>query len=224
MTSDTVDLVVLDVNETLSDMSPMDDVFARFGAPAGTARRWFAATLQTGFALSMAGTPRPFAEIATAVLPGVVHQLPLQVTLEDAAQAVFEGFTSLSLHDDVGDGLRELASAGLRVITLTNGAAANTRALLDRHGVLDLVELTLSVEDAPAWKPDRRAYQYGLARAQVEPARAVMVAVHPWDLHGAKQVGMSTAYLDRTAAPYPDLDCAPDLVATTLTGLAGMLR
>lgn len=42
--------VVFDVNETLSDLTPMGARFAALGAPEGLGPLWFAATLREGMA------------------------------------------------------------------------------------------------------------------------------------------------------------------------------
>ena len=47
-------VVVFDVNETLSDMSPMARRFADVGAPEHLAKLWFATLLRDGFALTAA--------------------------------------------------------------------------------------------------------------------------------------------------------------------------
>jgi 2-haloacid dehalogenase len=47
---DRPDLIVLDVNETLSDMAPMGQRFADVGAPPLLAKVWFASLLRDGFA------------------------------------------------------------------------------------------------------------------------------------------------------------------------------
>jgi len=48
-------VVVFDVNETLSDMAPLAQRFADIGAPPALARLWFAALLRDGFARTAAG-------------------------------------------------------------------------------------------------------------------------------------------------------------------------
>lgn len=45
-------VVVFDVNETLSDMTPMAQRFTDVGAPADLATLWFATVLRDGFALT----------------------------------------------------------------------------------------------------------------------------------------------------------------------------
>ena len=57
-------VIVFDVNETLSDMAPLAGRFAEVGAPELLARVWFAALLRDGFALAAAGGKEPFARLA----------------------------------------------------------------------------------------------------------------------------------------------------------------
>src|SRR3546814_8987698 len=57
-------LLIFDVNETLTDMSPMGQRFDDVGAPAHVARTWFAALLRDGFSLTAAGVNESFATIA----------------------------------------------------------------------------------------------------------------------------------------------------------------
>ena len=49
-------LLVFDVNETLSDMAPMDERFEDVGAPAHLAKTWFAGLLRDGVALTAVGS------------------------------------------------------------------------------------------------------------------------------------------------------------------------
>jgi 2-haloacid dehalogenase len=51
----------------------------------------------------------------------------------------------------------------------------------------------------------------------------MLVAVHPWDIHGAKAAGLRAAFINRTGAPYPEPMHAADLVAPSLTELARQL-
>ncbi|BAS11180.1 haloacetate dehalogenase H-2 [Arthrobacter sp. Hiyo4] len=47
----------------------------------------------------------------------------------------------------------------------------------------------------------------------------LLVAVHPWDIHGAARAGMRTAWLNRSGGSYPEHFQDPDFTVTTLTGL-----
>ncbi len=197
-------LVILDVNETLSDMAPMADALHAVGAPPGSAQVWFAATLRDGFALTAAGVNPTFVELAKDSLRLVLApHLADPQQREEAVESVMAAFGSLHVHDDVPDGLRDLSEAGIRLVTLSNGPSAVAGALLERAGVSDLLEDLLSVEDAPAWKPDPRAYEFALHQAGVAAEEAMLVAAHPWDVDGAARAGLRTAWVNRTGTTYP---------------------
>jgi 2-haloacid dehalogenase len=204
-------LIVFDVNETLSDMEPVRGLLAELGAPPGLADSWFPSTLRDGFALTAAGSYAPFAAIA-------------RTHLGEYADPVLERFGQLEVHPDVPDGIRQLHALGIRMVTMSNGASAIAEGLLERAGVADLVERRLSVDDVRCWKPAREAYRHAVETAGVHPADAMLVAVHPWDLDGAKRAGLQAGWLDRDGTPYPrEVFAEPDVQATTLGGLADAL-
>ena len=212
-------VIVFDVNETLSDMAPLGEAFAQIGAPREMAKLWFATLLRDGFALTASGDNQPFAAIGADALRTLLAAQGVSENLDTAVERVMAAMQNLSLHPDVPDGVRALAAAGHRLITLTNGAAANTNKLFVAGGIRDQFELLLSVEDAPAWKPGLAAYEYAGASAGAEASGMLLVAVHPWDIHGAARAGLRTAWLNRTGARYPSYFQAPDITITALTEL-----
>lgn len=216
-------VIVFDVNETLSDMSPMGGRFAAVGAPPELAPVWFASLLRDGFALAAAGDNQGFAGIGAAVLRELFAGVDLNRPLEDAVQHVMDGFGSLGAHPDVPKGIRSLADAGFRLVTLSNGSARIAGKLLDDAGIRDAFEALLSVEDAPAWKPARSSYQYAATATGAEPGEMLLVAVHPWDIHGAARAGLRTAWLNRSGHAYPAHFAAPDVTVEALTELPAAL-
>lgn len=219
-----VEVVVLDVNESLSDLEPLRTRFTDSGAPGHLLETWFASTLRDGFALAAAQQSRRFPDVGAAVLRGLLSGVELTRPVDEAVSHVLEGFPLLDVHPDVPAGLRALDDAGLRVVTLTNGSLSQSEALLERAGVADLVEHRLSVDDAGRWKPHRDAYAYAARTCDVPLERCAMVAVHPWDLMGAGSVGMTTGWVDRKGTPWPDAFPAPDVTGPDLPSIAEQLR
>ncbi|MBW0102791.1 haloacid dehalogenase type II [Pseudonocardia sp. KRD291] len=219
-----VTTVVFDVNETLSDMRPMAGRFADLGAPESSAALWFASTLREGIALAASGDTGTFSEIGRETAKAVLRGQPIDRSPDDAATHVLDGFLGLPLHPDVADGFRTLRAAGLRLVTLSNGGVPVAEKLLGDAGLRDEVEHVLSVDDAGIWKPARAAYAYAAQVCGTAPGEMVMVAVHPWDLHGAHRAGMRTAFLNRDGATYPAHLTPPDHTVTALPQLAPQLR
>lgn len=205
---------VFDVNETLSDLTPMGTRFAEVGLPPTTAQLWFATLLRDGIAVAAAGGLVRFADVARGVLA------PLLPGDEDAVEHVLAGFRDLPVHPDVPGGIRALRAAGHRLLTLSNGAATVADGLLTRAGVRGDFEQLLSVEDAGVWKPARAAYLHAARACELPPDELTMVAVHPWDIDGAARAGLRTAWLDRTGAGYPTHLAPPDRTVATVAELA----
>lgn len=190
-------VIVFDVNETLSDMSPMATRFTDIGVPASLAKVWFASLLRDGFALTAAGSTGKFSEIGADALRGLLDGEPLDRDLDHAVAHVMDGFAALALHPDVPAGVQALKDAGLRLVTLGNGSAEVAERLFSAGGIRDQFEALLSVEDVGAWKPAPAAYEHAAKACGVDSDEMLLVAVHPWDIDGAARAGMSTAWINR---------------------------
>lgn len=217
-------VIALDVNETLSDMSPLAARLEDVGAPGHLLATWFASTLRDGFALTAAGAYADFAEVARGALRSTLAAVDgLTREPDEAAEFVLSGIAELPLHPDVRPGLERLHPDGVRIVTLTNGSAANTRSLLEHGGVLELVEQLLSIEEVRRWKPAPEPYHYAARTCGVGPGQVMLAAVHPWDVDGAKRAGLATCWINRTAAPYPSSFEEPDLTCRDFVELADAL-
>jgi 2-haloacid dehalogenase len=216
-------VIVFDVNETLSDMAPLAKRFDDAGAPEWLARVWFAALLRDGFALAAAGGQESFARLADGALRAALAGAGLSRPADEAVEHVLSGFAELNVHPDVPDGLRLLRQHGLRLVTLSNGSAQVAATLLTRAGIRDQFEQLLSVEDAGAWKPVPAAYAHAARACSVDIGQMLLVAVHPWDIHGAHRAGMRTGWIARQQVPYPGYFAAPDVQAPDLVSLAGQI-
>lgn len=204
-----LEVIVFDVNETLSDLTPLAQWFTDIGAPEWLARLWFASLLRDGFARTATGSSERFATIAAGVLPGMLTGVPINRSTADAVEHVMAGLAALRVHPDVPEGVRALKSQGLRLVTLTNGSTDMTERLLAEAGIHEQFDLLLSVEQAGVWKPARPAYEYAAHTCGVAAEAMMLDAVHPWDIDGAARAGMSTAWLNREGHPLPRLLSRP---------------
>lgn len=217
-------VVVFDVNETLSDMSPLADSFERVGLGGDEVEAWFAGVLRDGFALTSVGANPSFADVASESLRvrlGAHRTAPGEI--DAAVEGVMTAFGHLPVHADVVEGVRALRAFGLRLVTLSNGSTGVAEGLLARAGLTDAFERLLSVEGAPAWKPHPSSYAHALSTCQVSAGEALLVAVHPWDIDGATRAGLRTAWLNRNGTSYPSYFTAPDIEAPDLVALARIL-
>jgi 2-haloacid dehalogenase len=129
----------------------------------------------------------------------------------------------LSLHEDVRPGLERLHDNGMRLVALTNGSVDTSRDLLERGGVAAYLEQCLSVHEVQRWKPAPEPYRMAAERCGVAPEEVMLVAVHPWDVDGAKRAGLAAAWINRDAATYPEHLTEPDLTCSDFNTLADAL-
>ncbi len=216
-------VIVFDVNETLSDVSPMAGRFADIGAPGHLAKLWFATLLRDGFAITAAGGQKRFAELGVAALATVLHGVELNRDVDAATAYVMGGFSQLTVHPDVLEGVRALRRCGYRLVTLTNGSAQVAERLLGAAGIRDEFSALLSVERAGAWKPARASHEYAARACRTELGDALLVAAHPWDIDGAARAGMATAWINRDGTPDPESFTSPTLTVARLPELAEQL-
>ena len=223
MTHPRPEVLIFDVNETLSDMSPMARRFEDLGAPGHLAQTWFAQLLRDGFALASVDASAPFAHVAEGALRVALHDQPLDRDIGEAVSHVLDGFADLGVHADVPDGIAALRVKDLTLVTLSNGSATVAESLLTRAGIRHHFDRLLSAEGAGHWKPRAEAYSHALGQLGREPAEAMLVAVHPWDVDGAARAGLATAWINRVGGPYPAHFRTPDVVADSMTSLADQL-
>ena len=210
--------VLLDVNETLLDLSGLQPAFDSLGIPDALPL-WFARTLRNGFALAAANDCRPFADVARATL---VSLDPKRLKPSDA-DAILDAFTRLQPHADVEPGLRLLADAGMPAITLTVGDAEAVARIFDMHGLGGLVAGHLSAADFGRWKPAPAPYLAGCLALGLPPGDVTMVAAHAWDLHGAHRAGLRTAWISRLEQVRSDIFASPDIHGPDLPSVAAQI-
>jgi 2-haloacid dehalogenase len=204
------EVVAFDVNETLVDLAPVRATLVEAGQPESLLGTVFARTLLTGFAAATTGTWCRFRDAFDAALAQECDLDP-----HDRAQ-VAEAFGELAPYPDVEPALRQLAQAGVRVVTLTHGSPGVAEAALARGGVTPLVERSLSSEAIRAWKPSREVYLWAAGTCDVDPGRMALVAAHGWDVLGAQRAGLTGAWFPRSERSYPAVYEPPHVSATDL--------
>lgn len=211
--------IVFDVNETLLDMSALDPLFADAFGDKSVRRIWFSQLLQSAFAGSVIGAYHPFDELARASLDMTARKRGVALDGE-RKRRILAGVASLPIHGDVAAGIAMLRDAGFRLAILTNSTQNMIEAQLAHNHITELFDLVLSTDAISGYKPDPRTYAYACEQLGVEPAEAMMVAAHDWDITGALRAGMRGAFIARHGTALNPLDPTPEIVAPTIRALA----
>jgi len=189
-------LVIFDAIETLFSLDPVRARLQDAGAPVHALDVWFARLLRDAFALTAAGGYATFRPVAEGALRSVLADHRVSVT-DELVDEVFGAFSTLPLHDDGRPALEAVARAGIPVYVLTNGTRETTEQLLQNGGVDDLVDAVVTVHDVGRWKPAPEPYLHAARASGVDPAEAALVAVHGWDICGARSAGLRTGWCSR---------------------------
>lgn len=189
-------LCVFDVNETLLDLAALDEFFVDLTGAAGARQEWFQSMIHTALTLTAAREYRPFGEIGAACLQPVAARHGRTATA-DQQREVGERMRQLPAHDDAADAITRLRAAGFGVVTLTNSVAVVAEDQLRHSGLRPLIDTGYSADEVHRLKPAPEPYRHVLRSEQVEPADAVLIAAHDWDIAGAAAAGLVTAFVSR---------------------------
>jgi 2-haloacid dehalogenase len=134
-----------------------------------------------------------------------------------------DAWCNVQAYDDVVPALRALRERGIRCAVLTNGTPETAASATANAGIDALLDVTLSVESAGVFKPDRRVYALVTDHYGVPADRLMFVTSNGWDATGAATFGMRVAWCNRfgaigeTFGPPPEwtIDGLQALVAIT---------
>lgn len=206
------EVIAFDVIETLFPLEPLRQRLVAAGQPGHVLEVWFTRLLRDAFVLVATDGYRPFSEVAASALRSTAPE-PVD---DDAIATILGGFAELDPHPDVAPAMQRASEAGTRMVTLTNGSARNTRALLERAGLDGHIEQVLSVDDVRRWKPAPEIYHHAATSTGVAPDQVALVAAHAWDTHGAHHAGLTTGWVARLEGGFPAVFSPPDVTGDDL--------
>ncbi|GAC1529571.1 MAG: haloacid dehalogenase type II [Ramlibacter sp.] len=222
MTPQKPDVLLFDVNETLLDLSLLEQRIEDVLLTPGSAKLWFATMLQHSLAMTVSGHYAQFVDIGAAVLRMLGRNSDIVLGEEDARQTL-SLMRQLPPHPDVEPALARLKKAGWRMATLTNSSQAGVKAQM-QHARLDgFFERQLSVESVGKFKPHRQVYEWAAREMGVQPSACMLVAAHGWDVAGAKWAGLKTAFIAREGQQQFPLAQAADIDVSDLVAFAGAM-
>jgi 2-haloacid dehalogenase len=214
--------IFFDVNETLTDFSQITDAMQELGLSNSDMQLWFSRVLRDGFAITLTNQPVNFAQVAEVALANLLQERNLSVTPDQITQTIKQ-IAQLPAQKGVAEAFAQVKDLNLTISTLTNGSTAAAEFIFNQLDINHLVSNILSVQNNAKWKPHLEAYQYALSKTGASAKESALVAVHPWDIHGANQAGLSTVWINRKQLTYPSYFSPPTASITELSGLAKTL-
>jgi 2-haloacid dehalogenase len=218
-------VIIFDVNETLLDLETMRTSIGK--ALAGNENLtplWFSTMLHHSLVTTVTGDFQDFGKIGVAALMMVAQNNDIEITEEQALEAIKVPLLSLPAHPDVKSSLVSLRTQGYKIVSLTNSSNNGVETQFANAGLTDYFDKRMSIEDIKVYKPDLRAYEWALKQLNVKPEEALMVAAHGWDLAGAKAAGLQTAFVARPGKALYPLATKPDYIVKDLIELVEVLK
>ena len=106
------------------------------------------------------------------------------------------------------------------LVALTNG-----NANLEKIGIADLFDAHINAQMAGAAKPERPIFDAAVEAGGASAGETLHVGDHPWfDVHGARQAGLRTVWVNRSEQEWPDEYEAPDIEVRHIGELLELMR
>jgi len=217
-------VIIFDVNETLLDLAPLGkSVGKALDGREELLPLWFSTMVHYSLVETLSGNYHDFGDIGTAALMMVAETYGIELNRDDAQAAIVDPLRSLPPHSDVVAGLTALKKDGFRIVSLTNSTSKAVESQFKNADLTHYFEKQYSVDSIRKYKPHPDTYRMVLNDLGIKPEDALMVAAHAWDLAGAKNVGIQTAFIARPGKVlYPNV-ARPDYVVKELSELAEAL-
>jgi 2-haloacid dehalogenase len=212
-------ILVLDVNETMLDITALEPHFTRVFKSGDVLREWFSTVLLYSNVATVAGPYADFGAIGGAALDMTAAARGATLSADDR-NTILTGMRTLPPFKDVRPGLERLRQSGFRLVTLTNSAPAMVEQQLKTAGLTDLFERAFSVDAVKRFKPAPEPYRYVARQLDVATSDLRMIAAHAWDIVGALQAGCAAAFVARPGKSLYPLGPKPDIVAQDLIDAA----
>ena len=167
---------------------------------------------------SITGRYVDFFAVTEDALVYAANAMKLELTLA-RKQRLLNAYLHLTPWPDTADTVRQLRSAGVRVIVLANFSPKMLHANAENAGLTGLFDALVSTDANRTYKPDPRAYRLGMERLRLAKHEILFAAFGGWDAVGAKAFGYPTVWVNRFNQPLEQLGVRPDETFTDLKGL-----
>lgn len=212
-------VILFDVNETLLDMTPLKQQINMILETDLGFALWFGLLLQYSLVDNSIGRYHDFPAIADATLDmaGSLLGINLESDIKEAALSITK---DLQAYPDVKPGLKMLRDKGFTLATLTNSPESILLKQIKNSNLENDFDRHLSVDTIKIYKPSLETYRWAANELKVKPSDIIMVAAHGWDVAGAAQAGLKTAFVARQGQSLYPLAAEPDYIGENIIQVA----
>lgn len=216
-------LILFDVYETLLDMTEVERKVNNLMHNKRGYAVWFELFMEYCFVDNCTIQFNDFTSIAKATMQMTAQAFDVEISGQNI-DSVLALLKHLSLNEGVQNGLSLLANQNYRIAALTNSSEHTVTERMERTGLISYFEMVLSAEHVKKYKPCIEVYEWAAKKLNESPGDILMVSAHGWDIMGASNAGMQTAYIKNNSQMIYPLAPGPTFVITDLNNLAEQLK
>jgi 2-haloacid dehalogenase len=216
-------IIALDVYGTLLDMSELKRKVNNLLDSRIGYLLWFEIFMKYCFVDNCTIQFNDFISIAKATMQMTASKLDRKID-DYNIDNVLEILKHLPVHEGVQEGLSALADEGFRIAALTNSPEEVVRERMERTGLISYFECVLSAEHVRKYKPSMEVYRWAINKMGAKEKDILFVSSHGWDIAGAANAGMLTAFIQQDDEMLYPLAPTPRLICNSLRDLASRLR
>lgn len=199
----------------LSTESIAKELATHFGQEkaAGLAGLWRRYQLEYTWRLNSMNQYQPFSNITRNSLSHALADSGLSLE-DESIEQLMKAYDSLSTFPDVSPALEALADeSGITAVVFSNGTNSmvtnSVKSSPDLGPHADVFKQIVTVEEVKCFKPDPRVYYHlaekmGKGRSKQAMSEMWLVSGNPFDVVGARAMGMQAAWVDRGEAGWTD--------------------
>jgi 2-haloacid dehalogenase len=211
--------ICFDALGTLFDLGPLLEEIDRRVAP-GAGQGFAERLVPWTWLATAAGRYPPFPEVARSALLAAPRERHVTLRPDDAAELVSR-LHRLPLAGGASEVVRALAPA--QCALLSNGTEEGLKALVHNAGVAQHFVHLLSSDAVRLYKPAPQVYALASVAFGVSSDRVLLVTANEWDVAGAHEAGLRTAWIAGGRPETRVLDVPADLVVASLLDLPDAL-
>lgn len=213
--------VCFDMYGTLCDTTSVDETLsAELGVADTLVDRiddtWRTKQLQYSYQRGLMDEYRTFWELTGDALEYALDMWNVDAT-EATRRRVLESYEHLDPYPDAVETLTRLSSAGHTVTVLSNGNPEMLETLAENAGLAAHLDDVVSADEVSTFKPNPAVYENAAERTDSAIGDCRLVSGNAWDVAGAANAGMETAWVNREHDPFERLGVEPSV---TVDGLA----
>lgn len=216
-------LILFDVYETLLDMTEVEKKVNNLMDNKKGYTLWFELFMQYCFVDNCTAQFHNFTAIAKATMQMAARSFGESID-DQQIHSVLELLKHLPVHEGVQKGLSVLHNHDFRIAALTNSPQETVKDRMERTGLISYFEIVMSADQVKKYKPGLEVYEWACKKLKVPANEILMVSAHGWDLAGAANAGMQTAYMKQNKQMLYPLAPEPIFVCENIMQLAGLIE